>query len=133
MWPSRIIERKFDLSKKNLRIAIWGLTYKKETNSIKNSPALENMKRLSSSCTFHVFDPIVKLPDLFDLPVKVYSEILDTLYGADALIIFNNSQIFSSVLASEIKKRLKGNLVIDPFGTINIDSQNGIDYIKLGT
>jgi len=132
LWPSRIIKEKFDMTQKNWKIAIWGIAYKKDTHSIKNSPAVENMKILSSSCTFNLFDPIAGLPNVNGLPISKFSNILDTLNGADALIIFNNSKVFSKVSAIEIKDRMNGNLVIDPFNVLETASCYGFDYHTLG-
>jgi len=132
LWPSRIIVEKFDLTQKNWKIAIWGLAYKKGTHSIKNSPAVDNMKVLSLSCTFNLFDSMARLPESNDLPVLKFSNILDTLNGADALIIFNDSSIFANVSSAEIRKRMNGNLVIDPFNVLDITSDYGFDYFTLG-
>ena len=132
LWPSRIIVEKLDLTQKNWKIAIWGLAYKKGTHSIKNSPAVDNMKVLSSSCTFNLFDSMARLPESNDLPVLKFSNILDTLNGADALIIFNDSNIFANVSSAEIRKRMNGNLVIDPFNVLDITSDYGFDYFTLG-
>jgi len=132
LWPSRIIVEKFDLTQKNWKIAIWGLAYKKGTHSIKNSPAVDNMKVLSLSCTFNLFDSMARLPESNDLPVLKFSNILDTLNGADALIIFNDSNIFANVPSAEIRKRMNGNLVIDPFNVLDITSDYGFDYFTLG-
>ena len=132
LWPYRIIQDQFELEQKMLKIAIWGLAYKKNTNSIKNSPAINNMKMLASSCIFNVFDPIAELPDSVELPAVVFSKILDSLNDVDALIIFNDSKIFSDVPISEIGKRMKGNLIIDPFGMLTMNSENRFNYYKLG-
>jgi UDPglucose 6-dehydrogenase len=132
LWPFRIIQDQFDLEQKMLKIAIWGLAYKKNTNSIKNSPAINNMKMLASSCIFNVFDPIADLPESVELPAFVFSKILDSLNDVDALIIFNDSNIFSDVPISEISKRMKGNLIIDPFGMLTMNSENRFNYFKLG-
>jgi UDPglucose 6-dehydrogenase len=132
LWPSKIIEKKFDLNKVQLSVAVWGLAYKKDTHSIKNSPAIENIRKLSNNCTFKAFDPIVKLPKLNEVRIQEFTEILDSLNGVDVLIIFNDSNAFREISVSQIEQRMKGNLVIDPFGVVDISSRNGLELIGLG-
>lgn len=133
LWPYRIIENEFNLDSKKICVAIWGLTYKKNTHSMKNSPAIANMEKLSLNCKFNVYDPIAKAPELLNLDIKEFSCKFDSLNDADALIIFNDSNDFCDISASEIEKRMKGKLVIDPFGIIDTTSQNDLNYFRFGT
>jgi UDPglucose 6-dehydrogenase len=132
LWPSRLIKEKLDLPTKNWKIAIWGLAYKKNTNSTKNSPAIANMQVLSLNCSFNVFDPELVIPEYDGLPLTIFSNILDSINNVDALIIFNDSSYFSEISVDEIVKRMKGNLVIDPLNVLRINQFKDLDYHSFG-
>ena len=60
-WVYRILKKEKILLKKNkFNIGILGLTYKENTNSIKNSPTLHLLKRLKNN-KISVYDPKAKL------------------------------------------------------------------------
>jgi UDPglucose 6-dehydrogenase len=132
LWPYRIVEKEFKLDRNKICVAIWGLTYKKNTHSIKNSPAIANMEKLSLNCKFHVYDPIAKFPASLNLDIQEFSEKFESLYDADVLIIFNDSNVFCNISAVDIEKKMKGKLVIDPLGIIDTRSPNNLNYFKFG-
>jgi UDPglucose 6-dehydrogenase len=132
LWPSRLIKEKLDSPTKNWKIAIWGLAYKKNTNSTKNSPAIANMQALSLNCSFNVFDPELVIQEYDGLSLTVFANILDSINNVDALIIFNDSSYFSEVSVDEMIKRMSGNLVIDPLGVLNINQSKKLDYHSFG-
>ena len=60
-WVLRILKKEKILFKKNnYDIGILGLTYKENTNSLKNSPSLKLLKNLKDN-KVSVYDPVVKL------------------------------------------------------------------------
>lgn len=132
-WAREILQR--ELLEKNFRarVAVWGLAYKADTHSTKNSAALELLATVPA-CEFHVYDPAVALPSAPHGSVTVHPRALDALAQADALVVMTPWKEFSHVAASEIRARLKGTLVIDPFGALdgNACRAAGLRHWQLG-
>ena len=93
--------------------AILGLTYKENTHSLKNSASIELLEKLKDY-TVKVYDPAA--PNDFNLKnvIRVTKK-EDTLNGADFLIIMTPWEEFKSLSINEIKSRMNGNFIIDPF------------------
>lgn len=133
-WALRVIQAEAISRLENPRIAVWGLAYKQDTTSTKNSPALALVDALKP---FHVraYDPQVILKDE---PVPTFAQAasaLEALEGADALAVMTPWAEFSSINVAEIKARMKGRLIVDPFGMLNEQEciEAGFSYFKLGS
>lgn len=128
LWPSRIIESLVRSGSKIEKITFWGLSYKQNTDSIKNSPAIENLKVLSPKFTIQAFDPHVSFKNS---NLKIYRDHLSSLEGADALIIFTDSQAYKSLEISEILTVMGSNIVIDPMSVLNSNKPHSAQYFTL--
>jgi UDPglucose 6-dehydrogenase len=131
-WPSDIVfSMLHDLAPKPT-VAIWGLTYKSSTHSLKNSPALRNIENLLHVCNLQISDPLVAMPIEFSNKVMFDHDPLRVLRGADVLIIFNDSAEFSQVSIDEIKKMMKDRVIIDPYRVLCEKIDSDFDYFVLG-
>ncbi len=119
-------------NKAHPRVALLGLTYKENTHSLKNSPAIEllsNFKDISVTA----FDPAA--PE--DLPVKGIirvSTMNETLDNADVLIIMTPWEQFKTLSIDEIERRMAGKIVIDPYRILDGEKLKcrGFTYASLG-
>ena len=134
-WALKTIHELVDLSDPGVTIALWGLAYKADTKSTKNSPALgllENLSRFS----VRVYDPQALL-DKKVFPNAVQAEsVLDACRGADALVIMTPWKEFSSVPLARLKEALKpSSVVVDPFGVLDRKecAKLGLRYFRLGS
>jgi UDPglucose 6-dehydrogenase len=131
IWPSRILKKELLPNKAPVHIAVWGIAYKSTTNSIRNAPALANFGRLKEDFIIHAFDPEVTiLPKTFDF-VNLEQSPFDCLEKAEALVIFNDSKEFIQVEESQVKRLMRGKLIIDPFGFWSSKDLGGFDYYSL--
>jgi UDPglucose 6-dehydrogenase len=88
LWPRRKLHALFaDLSR--TIIAVWGLTYKPHTNSLRRSLSVELCDwLLAQGATVHVHDPAVQqLPDEWKAKVLHAADPLVALAGAQALVV----------------------------------------------
>ena len=60
-WVKRLLIKKKFLNEKKINIGVVGVTYKENTNSIKNSPALKLIGYLKNKSNISVYEPMVKL------------------------------------------------------------------------
>ena len=132
LWVYDKLKNLISSKKKNYKIAMLGLTYKENTNSIKNSASIFLLKKLYKK-NIVVYDPKANLNNL-NFKVRRVSSVSDALINADVLIIMNKWDEFFKIGKNLIYSKMKGKLIIDPFGVLkNLNlSQCGFDYKRLG-
>ena len=132
LWPARIVLSKINKDSNKIPLAIWGLTYKANTHSLKNSPAIENMRLLSKYFTFNVFEPNISNLSFLEFPALLFSTMADSLNNVAALLILNDSSEFNKVSPEELSRRMSRKLVIDPLGVLSLPQNLGFEYFTLG-
>ena len=113
------------------RIAVLGLAYKENTHSIKNSPSLACVEKLTGH-EVAVFDPVVKgavVPFARDC-----GSIEDCAKGADVLLILTPWAEFKGLDPATLAGLMRGRVLIDPYRCVAPDAAEaaGFDYITLG-
>ncbi len=113
------------------RIAVWGLAYKENTHSVKNSPAL--------ACLAHLNDYDVAVHDPWvDGAAVPFAQSHDTpeacANGADVLMILTPWPAFKSIEPESLATIMKGRTIIDPYQCLSRAKAlaAGFDYIALG-
>jgi len=124
-----------DISGKNL--AIWGLSFKPETDDIREAPALYLIEELlKKGAKLSVYDPEA-MPNIR----KRFGDVLiykDTMYealdNADALVICTEWSIFRTPHYQEIKEKLINPVIFDGRNLYNVKDMKseGIKYISIG-
>jgi len=132
-WVYRLIKRNrlVNLDKKS-NIGIIGAVYKENTNSIKNSPFLELVKKINKVDKIFVFEPMIKI----NLKKKNIIQItnLTEFFSKNNVIVFlrpfNDLRIFEPYF-----KIIKNKIVIDPYGVLREKLRNTDikKYYTLGT
>ena len=132
-WVLRILQKAHLLRKETL-FGMLGIAYKKNTTSIKNSPALDLLSSLKKA-SVRLFDPVIKtLPDLYPnmemapTPQEAYKNV-------DVLLIMTPWDAFKELSLPEIKQQMKGKTIIDPFAILDQKTCNELEltYYRLGT
>jgi UDPglucose 6-dehydrogenase len=116
-----------------VRLGIWGLAYKENTHSTKNSPALALLRSLSN---YHwkAYDPAVTIDAEMFPAVQVCKDPLEVVDGVDALVIMTPWKEFAEVSTEKIDALMRGRHVIDPYGIVSREQcQNrNLQYCRLG-
>jgi len=120
--------------------AIWGLSFKPDTDDMRESPAVTIIKELATAgALVQAYDPQAteraKNYYLKDVEhITYYMNKYDTLYNADAMILITEWKEFRSPDFHEIKKRLKTPVIFDGRNQYEkeIVAQHGIDYVQIG-
>ena len=121
-WVLRqLINEKVYKNKKN-KISILGLSYKEDTNSIKNSPSIKLISKLKKNRFLKVYDPKVTLKINMKNCFQI-SSINQTLKGTKILIIMTPWKNFEKI---RIDKSVK--LVIDPFNVLKMSNKKNLNY-----
>lgn len=117
-WASSTLREKLLSLQKDAVIAVWGLAYKENTHSTKNSPSLVAISQLQD-IHLRVYDPIVAWNPLWHPNVEVLDSPLAALDGVDALMIMTPWPEFKSIAPIDIVRRLKGKIILDPYGLLD--------------
>ena len=114
-------------------IAVWGLAYKENTHSTKNSPSLFTIEQMPEA-RIVVHDPVVAPSAARHPRVTGASDPLAAVIGADALMIMTPWPQYRRVAVGDIAKAMKGRVVIDPFAMVDgrEAAAAGLDYHTLG-
>jgi len=132
-WVQKILISQGISKKQKVKLCFWGLTYKENTNSLKNSPAIANIKALSEH-ELVAYDPtIAERLDLFP-NLLVMNDPIVSLDSSKALIVMTPWPIFSAIDSKIIIKHMKNKVVIDPFAVLDgpkLESA-GVQYFTLG-
>ena len=119
-------------------VALWGLSFKPNTDDLRESPAVGIARGLSTTgARVVVYDPVSGDNARAVLPADV--EIAETAEGAvldaDALILLTEWPEFRSVNVASIRKAMRGDLVIDGRNVLDREEfeQHGFRYLGIGT
>lgn len=117
---------------KNLKkVGVLGLAYKENTSSIKNSPSIFFIKKISFNNKYkiNVFDPKIKeLPNY--KKIKICKNIPDLMKNCEILLVATPWEIFKKI---NLNKFRNIKVVIDPYNLINFSkTTKKIKHIGMG-
>ena len=131
----KIIEA-FNNNCQNKKISILGLSFKPETDDMRDSPSLDIIPILKEKgFDISVFDPVAMDEAKKLLKNIEFSNSIDEcLQDSDGLVILTEWNEFRGLSATRLKKVMKGNILIDLRNSLNPDSfkKSGFNLIQLG-
>lgn len=130
-------EREFEGEVEGRCVAMWGLSFKPETDDMREAPSLVLIERLlAAGCRVRVFDPIAmdearrRLGDRVEYCASKY----DALEGADALMIVTEWKQFRLPNWARVAEAMKGGVVIDGrniYERHEVEAA-GLKYLRIG-
>lgn len=121
---------------KGKTFGILGLSFKPNTDDIRESPAIAIAKRLlEEGCSLKVCDPAALAPALNLLPGAIpCQEAYDVAIGADALVLLTEWNQFRNLDLERIKTSLKSPLFIDLRNVYEPSrmAKAGLRYVSVG-
>jgi UDPglucose 6-dehydrogenase len=132
-WPLRQLHARVLSRVADPAIAVLGVTYKENTHSIKNSPAVALIEQLTG-CRITVFDPVVRPSPQWHPRMTVADDALACCDHTDALVIMTPWPQFRSLPPSQLAQRMRGHIVIDPASVLDraAAADAGLEHIVLG-
>ena len=109
-WAAKTIRKALLNEKPDALVAVWGLAYKENTHSTKNSPSLATIAELKGA-KLRTHDPVVQKTDTKDP--------LEAARGAEALMILTPWPQYKGIAATDIAKAMKGRIVLDPYAVLD--------------
>ena len=126
------LQRYFNNDLKGRTIAIWGLSFKPETDDMREATSLVMIKHLlDKGCKLKVYDPVAmeeckrRVGDILEYAPDMYDAVLD----ADALILLTEWKQFRIPSWGVIKKAMKQPLVFDGRNIYDAQELEGIGFV----
>lgn len=110
------INKYFNSDLSNKKIAIWGLSFKPNTDDIREAPAIELIvDLLSKNVKISVFDPEANqnVKDIFGDQLEYAEDMYEAAHNADALAIVTEWSLFRSPDFGTISEKMKQKVIFD--------------------
>jgi UDPglucose 6-dehydrogenase len=141
-WSRRALTRLFGAAGNgehglaDRRIAVWGLTYKPGTNTLRRSSALELCRWLAAErASVYAYDPAIHaLPAGEPAGIELASNPIVALDGAEALVVCTPWPEFRRITADEITGSMTQPVVLDAGGHLRdtLGQDSAVRYLRVG-
>jgi UDPglucose 6-dehydrogenase len=131
-WVHRQLEKHLLGEVAHPVIAVWGLAYKKNTRSTKNSMAIRVIRELADRADVRAYDPVVGTDDI-DVRAKVAADRDDVLAGADCLLVLTDWDEFA-IPDPRALRSMRRPLIIDGVGVVDAGRADlrGVRLVQMG-
>jgi len=124
-----------DLSGK--KIALWGLSFKPNTDDIREAPSLYTIESLlEAGAKLSVTDPegIPHIKEKFGDKISYYQDHYNVLDGANILAILTEWNLYRTPDYNYIKQKMSDNVIFDGRNIFDLDvmKDNGFTYYSIG-
>ena len=132
------VKSEFGDNLKGLKIAIWGLSFKPETDDMREAPSIPLIKSLiKSGANINAYDPQAIEEAKFYLKgcdINYFDNKYDALEGVEVVILVTEWKEFRSPDFKRMLNLMKGNVLIDGRNQFQKDyiSSNGFKYLQIG-
>jgi UDPglucose 6-dehydrogenase len=132
-WAVQTLRAQVLSSNPKAVVAVWGLAYKENTHSVKNSPSLATLAQLPE-VSLRLHDPAVPASAARHPKAVAAKDALDALRGADALMILTPWPEYRAIAPAEIRRAMRGSTVLDPYALLDhsLAMKAGLEIYTLG-
>jgi UDPglucose 6-dehydrogenase len=134
-WAQRRLSQLLD-GVQGKTVAVWGLTYKPGTDTLRRSSAIELCEWLGGQgASVRAHDPAVRqLPAGVAGKIHLAGDPLDAAEQASALVVATPWPEYRSVDARELAGRMAGNVVLDANGFLaaTVGRESRLSYLTVG-
>ena len=122
---------------KDKRIAVWGLSFKPDTDDVRNSVAIELVRHLvEEGASVTAYDPKgmekAREYNLISDKVKLVGSPVEAVDGAEALVLATEWKEFARQDFAEVKRRMHTPLVFDGRNLFKPDTMRGMGFVYCG-
>ena len=110
------LNRVYRNSLRGKRVAIWGLSYKPQTDDIREAPSLVMIDELlASGAEVRAHDPIAmsRIREVYGKKISLFENAYDALTDADALLVVTEWNEFRNPDFSKMKKLMRKPVILD--------------------
>lgn len=118
-------------------IALWGLSFKPETDDMREAPSLTLIQQLKAvGVTIRAYDPVAmkEAKRILSDTIEYCDSVYDASIGVDAIVIVTEWKEFRIPLWSVIKSAMRGNVIVDGRNVFDICemAENDFVYYSIG-
>ena len=114
-------------------VASWGLTFKAETDDLRDSPAIKILAVLhEAGAVIQAYDPTAKQTYAAYPWIHISASALEACDGADVLAVLTEWKEFAEVNPQEIGQRLKAKMVVDGRNVLDRDAWQAAGFTYKG-
>ena len=134
---SKKIAKHFNNNLQGKTIAIWGLSFKPETDDMREAPSIVIIEKLlEAGCKIKAYDPqaLKEAKRILDEKIELVDEPYEALIDADALAIVTEWHEFRYPNFKVISKLMKNNVIFDGRNIYDLEEMKelGFDYYCIG-
>lgn len=124
---------------KGIKIGVWGLTFKPNTDDLREAPSIDVIRNLrAAGAVLRLYDPVAKsdakelFPESSD--IQHVESALDAVQEADGLILLTEWSEFRAVDWKEVRKRMSSPTVFDGRNVLSKQAilSEGFKYYGIG-
>lgn len=120
---------------KGLNVAVLGLTFKPDTDDIREAPSLDNIKTLlEEGANVKAYDPVGvdNYKKIYPTEITYTSTPQEALKDSDVCFIFTEWNEIKNIEPQEYKKLMKNPVVYDGRNIYDLNEVEGIEYYSIG-
>jgi UDPglucose 6-dehydrogenase len=119
---------------KGKTIGLLGLTFKPDTDDMRDAPALDLIRELNRlGAKVKAYDPLIsKQVDMKIEGVSIETDINSLANGCDALVLVTEWQDFKNIHYQEIGELMKGRVIVDGRNFLDADVVTASDFQYIG-
>tara|TARA_B100000902_G_scaffold399897_1_gene473436 strand:+ start:1648 stop:2973 length:1326 start_codon:yes stop_codon:yes gene_type:complete len=132
------VQKNFGDKIKDMTFAIWGLSFKPETDDMREAPSINLIKSIiSNGGIVNAYDPKAILESKYylkDYKVNYFEDKYSVLEGADVLVLVTEWKEFRSPDFNKVLQLMNGRVIIDGRNQFNKNLLNslGFRYLQIG-
>ena len=131
------IRNALDGNEGNKTIAVLGLTFKPETDDMRDAPSLTILPKLiENGCQINAHDPkgISEAKTLLPSEVRYYDDVYSAIENADAVVLMTEWNHYRGLDLTQVKRIMSGNIFIDLRNVYEPDQmlEAGFNYFCVG-
>ena len=135
-----MVKKRFGANLKGISLALWGLSFKPDTDDMRDAPSIEIIRSLSiSGATIHAYDPAAlnnaqKTFDKIGISIQYASTMLEAVTGADALLLITEWPQFAKLNLTELRNVMTQSIIFDGRNFYNSGDikSAGFEYYCIG-
>jgi UDPglucose 6-dehydrogenase len=114
-------------------LAVWGVAYKPDTHSIKNSPSVALLRAVGGH-PCRTYDPVAMVEGPEFAHVQRCGSAVNAASGAAALAVMTPWKEFQQASLEDLRKALSGRVILDPYAALDGGRcrELGFEYYSLG-
>lgn len=132
-WVLRVFQSRVLPQAPQPTVGVLGLAYKQDTHSIKNSPALHLVGRITPG-NARVYDPVARLPEGSGSGVVQVDAPSGVFQDADAAFVMTPWDAFRELPVQDLLGSMSRKIIVDPYRVFDahLCREAGAEYFTLG-